>query len=316
MDVLVDTDPGIGTVGVDPEDALALALAFASPELDVRAVTCVQGNVPIRHSVAGAARVLERLGREHVALAAGAERPLAGTARRAQLRRLAESDARGRILPAAEMPPGEPRAVELILRTARACADLTVVAIGPLTNLAAALVADPSLAGRLTRVVVMGGAFETPGNVTPTAEFNFFMDPEAAQIVLAAGVTPVLVGLDVCHRTHLTRDLLARVGFRSPFGRLLREACSDWLYGSDDGPHLYDSLAVACAISPDLFELTPAFVHVETASEPLAGTSAAWLPGRASAWSRPDVPDNAMIATDVDLHAFEALLSDRVLAHL
>jgi inosine-uridine nucleoside N-ribohydrolase len=316
MDVVLDTDPGIGTVGVDPEDALALALAFASPEVDVRAVTCVQGNVPIRHSLASARRVLERLGREHVALAAGAERPLAGPARHAQRRRLAEAGGRDRILPAVEGPIGEPRAVELILRTARACSDLTVVAIGPLTNLAAALLAEPSLAGRLARVVVMGGAFETPGNVTPTAEFNFFMDPEAAQIVLDAGVTPVLVGLDVCHRTHLTREQLAAVGFRSPFGRLLLEASRDWLYGSEDGPHLYDSLAVACAVAPERFELTPAFVHVETASEPLAGTSAAWLPGRASAWSRPDVADNALIATDVDLQAFETLFSERVLAHL
>jgi inosine-uridine nucleoside N-ribohydrolase len=106
------------------------------------------------------------------------------------------------------------------------------------------------------------------------------------------------------------------VGFHSPFGRLLQDASSDWLHASDDGPHLYDSLAVACAIRPDLFELTPALVHVETASEPLAGTSAAWLPGRASAWSRPDVPDNALIATDVDLQAFQTLFNDRVLAQL
>jgi purine nucleosidase len=316
MDVVIDTDPGIGTVGVDPEDSLALAMAFGSPELEVRAVTCVQGNVPVRHSVASAARVLELLDQQHVPLAAGRERPLADGTRQAQLRRLAESDRRDRVLPAFDGPLGDVRAVELIIRTARECAGLTLVAIGPLTNVAAALLADPSLAGRLEHVVVMGGAFETPGNVTPTAEFNFFMDPEAAQIVLAAGVTPVLVGLDVCHRTHLTRDQLADVGFSSPFGRFLREACADWLLDNDDGPHLYDSLAVACAIKPDMFELTPAFVHVETASEPLSGTSVAWLPGRASAWSRPDVLDNALVATDVDLEAFEELFSERVLARL
>jgi inosine-uridine nucleoside N-ribohydrolase len=316
VDVVVDTDLALGTVGVDPEDSLALALALASPEVNVRAVTCVQGNVPVRHSVAGAARLLELLGYAHVPLAAGAERPLAGEARKLQFRRLAESDRQERVLPAAEGLLRAPRAVELLLRTARECPNLTVIAIGPLTNLAGALVADPSLAGRLERVVIMGGAFETPGNVTPTAEFNLFMDPEAAQVVLASGITPVLVGLDVCHRTHLTPALLAGVGFRSPFGRLLRESSADWLFNSDDGPHLYDSLAVACAVKPDLFELTPALVHVETESDRLAGTSAAWLPGRASGWSRPNVPDNALIATDIDLEGFEALFSERVLAHL
>ena len=102
--------------------------------------------------------------------------------------------------PAARATPyAQPRAVETILRTARTSDGLTIVAIGPLTNLAAALVADPALSDRLEKVVVMGGAFEVPGNITPTAEFNFFMDPEAAQIVLEAGVRPVLVGLDVCH---------------------------------------------------------------------------------------------------------------------
>ncbi|MBE2320974.1 nucleoside hydrolase [Solirubrobacter sp. CPCC 204708] len=316
MDVVIDTDPGIGTVGVDPEDSLALALAFASGELDVRAVTCVQGNVPVRHSFASAARVLELLDRQHVPLAAGHERPLGGAARHEQLRRLAESGRRARVLPAAEGPLAEPRAVELIVRTAREHAPLTVIAIGPLTNLASALLADPSLPDRLERVVVMGGAFETPGNVTPTAEFNFFMDPEAANVVLASGLTPVLLGLDICHRTHLTPEQLTQVGFHSPFGRFLRRVSDEWLHGSDDGPHLYDSLAVACAVNSDLFEYTPALVHVETASEPLAGTSAAWLPGRASAWSRPDRPDNALIATDVDLEAFESLFGARVLARL
>src|SRR4051794_11577258 len=159
---------------------------------------------PGRHSYANAVHLLDLLERTDVPVAAGAQRPLLAARRPEQLRWLAERDALDRVIPAATRPYPTPRAVELIVRTARDCDRLTVVALGPLTNVAAALLTDPDLVTRLERVVVMGGAFEVAGNVTPTAEFNFFMDPEAAQIVLETGVRPELVGLDVCHRTHLT----------------------------------------------------------------------------------------------------------------
>ena len=320
MDVLIDTDPGMGTLGSEPEDSLAITMALVSPEVSVRAITCVQGNVPVRHSYANAAHLLELLGRADIPLAAGEERPLLGTRRREQLRWLSESDARDRVVALAQPPYAQPRAVETILRTARASDGLTIVAIGPLTNLAAALVADPDLSDRLESVVVMGGAFEEPGNVTPTAEFNFFMDPEAAQIVLESGVRPVLVGLDVCHQTHLTRRQIAATGFTTELGRFVRRACASWLPGTagseDHGPNLYDTLAMAGAFRPGLLTLEPAFVQIETASEAGAGTSIAWLPGRASAWSRPDDGDNALVATGVDVAGFEALFADRVLARL
>jgi len=308
----------MGTLGADPEDSLAITMALVSPEARVRAITCVQGNVPVRHSYANAAHLLRLLDRTDVPLAAGSERPLLGERRPQQLRWLAERDASERVLPAAERPFPQPRAVELILRTARDVDGLTIVAIGPLTNVAAALVADPGLAGRLERVVVMGGAYEVPGNITPTAEFNFFMDPDAAQIVLDGGVRPLLVGLDVCHRTHLTRRQLATAGFETTLGRFVRRACSPWLQTvhADDGPHLYDSLAVASVIRPELIGVEPALVQVETAGDASAGTSVAWLPGRSSAWSRPDLPDNALVATAVDVEAFEALFAERVLSRL
>src|SRR4051794_4831417 len=315
MDVLIDTDPGMGTLGADPEDGLAITLALSSPELTVRAITCVQGNVPVRHSLANATHLLELLDRGDVRVAAGLEQPLLGARRRQQLRWLAETDGWERLIPAAERPYPSPRAVEVILRAARESDGLTIVAIGPLTNIAAALVAEPELAGLVERVVVMGGAFEEPGNITPTAEFNFFMDPEAAQIVLDAGVRPVLVGLDVCHQTHLTGEQVATTGVKSPLGRFVERACRSWLpTEADDGPNLYDSLAVAAALRPQLLTLEPALVQIETDSEALAGTSAAWLPGRFSAWSRPDGPDNALVATGVDVDAFAALFAERVLA--
>ena len=257
MDVLIDTDTGMGTLGSDPDDGLAIALALASPEVTVRAITCVMGNVPLSHVYANAAHLLQVLGRTDVPLAAGAERPLLH--RRDPLRWLAE----------------------------RATCE---------------------------RVVIMGGAFEVPGNVTPTAEFNFFMDPEAAQIVLDAGVRPVLVGLDVCHRTRLAPSQLAGTAFDTELGRFVEHACAAWLphTGADDGPYLYDSLTVAAALEPKLLTLEPAFVHVE----PAVGTSVAWLPDRPSAWSRPARRDNALVATDVDVDAFAAQFAERVLAQL
>jgi purine nucleosidase len=320
MDVLIDTDPGMGTLGSDPEDSLAITMALVSPEVTVRAITCVHGNVPVRHSYANAAHLLDLLGRTDVPLAAGEERPLLGMRRREPLRWLAERDAYERVIAVAQAPVANPRAVELILRTARTSDGLTIVAIGPLTNLAAALVADPALSDRLEKVVVMGGAFEVPGNVTPTAEFNFFMDPEAAQIVLESGVRPVLVGLDVCHQTHLTGRQVAATGFTTELGRFVQRACAAWLpamaASGDEGPHLYDTLAMAGAFRPGLLTLESAFVQIETASEAGGGTSIAWLPGRPSAWSRPDGGDNALVATGVDVAGFDALFTDRVLAQL
>jgi inosine-uridine nucleoside N-ribohydrolase len=320
MDVLIDTDPGMGTLGSDPEDSLAITLGLVSPEMTVRAITCVHGNVPVRHSYANAAHLLGLLGRTDVPLAAGAERPLLGIRRRHALRWLAERDAYDRVLPVAQRPYPAPRAVELILRAARTSDGLTIVAIGPLTNLAAALVAEPTLSDQLANVVVMGGAFEVPGNITPTAEFNFFMDPEAAQIVLESGLRPVLVGLDVCHQTHLTGRQISETGFNTELGRFVRRACAAWLpdidASEDQGPHLYDTLAIASVFCPELLALESAFVRIETASDVGAGTSIAWLPGRPSAWSRPDGEDNALVATGVDVTSFQALVRERILARL
>src|SRR4051794_11158183 len=165
MDVLIDTDPGLGTVGADPEDALAITMALNSPELAVRAITCVHGNVPIDHSMANLTHLLELLGRTDIPSAAGQELPLLADRREQQRRWLTERAGYQRVIPAAAQPYPEPRAVELMLHTARASGHLTIVAIGPLTNIAVALLADPLFATRLDRLVVMGGAFEVPGNV-------------------------------------------------------------------------------------------------------------------------------------------------------
>lgn len=275
MDVVIDTDPGLGTLGADPEDALAIALALASPELIVRALTCVHGNVPLRHGFGNAAQLLAVLGRTDVPLAAGHAGPLEPHPEHA--RWLAERDGWERVVPTPPLP--EPRAVEVL------AAATTVIAIGPLTNVAEALRSGVAF----ERVIVMGGAFTVPGNVTATAEFNLFADPRAAQLVLDAGVRPLFVGLDVCHQTHLPAKPAGALG------ALFAHAAAPWL--ASDGPYLYDSLAVAAAIRPDLLTVEPA--HVRIAPD---GTSRVG-----------DGPPNALVARAVDADAFHALLAERVL---
>src|SRR5215216_7571480 len=139
----------MGTLGSEPEDGLAITMGLVSPEVTVRAITCVHGNVPLRHSYANTAHLLGLLGRADVPLAAGEQRPLLGARRRAPLRWLEERDAYDRVLSAAQRPFPAPRAVELILRTAWMSDGLTIIAIGPLTNLAAALLSEPTLSDRL-----------------------------------------------------------------------------------------------------------------------------------------------------------------------
>jgi len=128
------------------------------------------------------------------------------------------------------------------------------------------------------------------------------------------------VGLDVCHRTHLTSRQIAATGLTTELGRLVKRACGAWLPAVDapenEGPHLYDTLAMAGALRPELLTIEEAFVQIETVSEAAAGTSLAWLPGRSSAWTRPDGAANALVATGVDVGGFDALFTERVLAQL
>lgn len=319
--LLIDTDPAMGTLSSDPEDSFAITFAARSPEATLSAISCVQGNVPVRHSHANARHLLDLIDRPEIPLAAGREQPSNPNRRPEQLRWLAEKDAWRRVIPPAERPYPAPDAVTLISDTARdAAGDLTVVAIGPLTNIAAALTADPDLAGRIGKLVVMGGAFEVPGNITPCAEFNFWMDPDAADTVLNSGLRPLLVGLDVCNRTKLTRDQIAATGIKTDLGQFVQKSCAAWFdameKAGEGGLHLFDTLSVAAALIPDLLRTEPAYVRLDTGTSVAQGASAAWLPGRPSEWSRPTETANADVAVDLDLDLFTRLFADRVLAAL
>ena len=253
---LIDTDPGI-------DDALALLMAWGSPELRVDAITTVAGNV----AVTTATRNLDRL----LELRHPVPAPRVGVGAAAPLNRslvTAEhyhgDDGLGGLAdwPSAAAGPGaRPRAVDLIVETAgRSGGDLTMVALGPLTNVAQALEADAARLASIRRLVVMGGAVDVPGNVTPTAEFNFHVDPEAAARVFEVGLTLDVVPLDATRQARVTRARLLDALGRTP-GRLADQiaAFTAHAFRADDprGIALHDPLAVGAAIDPALIEWEP-----------------------------------------------------------
>jgi inosine-uridine nucleoside N-ribohydrolase len=253
MPVVIDTDPGI-------DDALALLFAWNSPEIQVEVITTVAGNVTIE---AASTNLLRLLALRHPVprpvVAAGAPGPLARALTTAT--RYHGEDGLGDLpdWPEVEPLPGSPGAVEVILDAARRHErNLTIIALGPLTNLALALKEDAGALERVGRIVAMGGAVDVPGNVTPTAEFNMFVDPEAAHRVLAAGLPLEIVPLDATRQA-----VLPRAGMRATLGRAtgplasriqgfsergFRIAHSD----GEQGMALHDPLAVGLALDPSL----------------------------------------------------------------
>jgi purine nucleosidase/pyrimidine-specific ribonucleoside hydrolase len=318
--LLIDTDPGI-------DDALAILLALASPEARIEAVTVVAGNVPVDLAVANARRILAVAAPTPMPpVIRGAEAPLKralvtaghvhGQDGLGNLDRFVDPDGRLRY---PEPPPViETRsAAEAILETVdRWGPELTVVALGPLTNVAAAAALDARRLARAGRVVVMGGAVTVPGNVTPAAEFNFFVDPEAAAQVLEAGLAVELIPLDVTRRVVLAQAALTERLRRCPDDRIARFILDFTLHGfafggaqEGGGIVLHDPLAMAVALDPSLVTFEPMSVEVECEGKLTRGLSLAdrrTLPSH-----RKRVP-SCRVAMDVDADAVLRLFLERL----
>ena len=251
--VLIDTDPGI-------DDALALLLAWSSPEIQVDAITTVAGNVPLDSASTNVLRLLAlRRPTPRPIVAPGAASPLARALTTAT--RYHGEDGLGDLpdWPGVEPATASPDAVSVIVDAARRHGrELTLVALGPLTNLALALKEDAAAVGRVGRVVAMGGAVDVPGNVTPTAEFNMNVDPEAAHRVLAARLPLELVPLDATRQAVLPRAGMRAALARSPGPLASRiQAFSERAFriahgDGSQGVALHDPLAVAVAVDPSL----------------------------------------------------------------
>ena len=256
--VLIDTDPGT-------DDALAMMMALNSAELDVLGFTTVGGNARLADTTRNALRLLKYLGKTDVAVFRGSARPLRGMFRYAY-------DVHGRAglgvrLPSPLTAPHAERAPQFIAEMASVHRhDLMVIALGPLTNIARAMALEPQLAVWVKQMVVMGGAVEVPGNVTPHAEFNIYNDPVAAGAVLSSGIPVTLIGLDVTRQTYFTAAASPWVGGDMPAARLSRRILAGSLGSRRDLVrfHLHDPLAVVAAIRPDLFSYKQATMTVET----------------------------------------------------
>ncbi|MRG54500.1 nucleoside hydrolase [Phyllobacterium sp. SYP-B3895] len=304
--IIIDTDPG-------QDDALAILLAFSSPELDVLGITAVAGNVPLALTELNARKICELAGRPDAKVFAGADRPL--------LRPLITAEhvhgktgLDGPDLPVPTMPLQTQHAVDFIIETLRReePGSVTLCALGPLTNVAQVLIRAPELAPRIREIVLMGGGFFEGGNITPTAEFNIHVDPHAAQIVLQSGVPVTILPLDVTHKALSTAKRVDR--FRN-MGTRAGDACVELLefferfdeekYGSDGGP-LHDPNVIAYLLKPELYGGRTCNVTVEAANELTLGmTVVDW-------WGVTDRPSNAYYIRDVDDEGFFDLLIERI----
>jgi len=247
--LVIDTDPGI-------DDALALLLALASPEVDLRLVTTVHGNVDLAQTTENALRVLHLAGRSDVPVAAGARTSLVVPQPERAGHVHGAAGLGGVVLPSSPATVDPRPAVVALAELLRSSEQpVTVAAIGPLTNIALLLAVYPDEAARIGRLVVMGGSATRGGNVTSAAEFNIWADPEAAAVVLAAGLPTVLVGLDVTLPTVLTEAGIARFAAAGPVGATAGAVLRQYLdharssYGTD-GVVVHDALAVTEAIAP------------------------------------------------------------------
>ena len=304
--IIIDTDPG-------QDDAVAILLALASPELEILGITCVAGNVPLPLTTRNARMICELAGRPQMKVFAGCERPLARhliTAEHVH----GKSGLDGTDLPDPAMPMSEGHAVDFIIDTLRAetPGSVTLCALGPLTNLATAFQRAPDIASRVSEVVLMGGAYFEVGNITPAAEFNIHVDPEAAEIVFKSGVPLVVMPLDVTHKALTTR---ARVEAFRALGTPVGHAVAGWTdfferfdmakYGSEGAP-LHDPCTVAYLLQPDLFSGRHINVEIETRGEFTLGmTVADW-------WRVSGRQPNAMFMSDIDAEGFFALLTERI----
>lgn len=299
--VLIDCDPGV-------DDAIALLLALASPELDVLGVTAVAGNQTLERTTANALRVVELAGRADVPVAAGADRPLVRELVVSKVH--GESGLGGWDLPEVRGTAVEEHAVDLLARIALASPEpVTLVALGPLTNVALLLSLQPEAAARLGGIVLMGGAFG-PGNVTPLAEFNVWTDPEAAARVFSSGLDVTMVGLDVTLQACMTAAEVGRLG-RGRVARFVAGLYESYeskyvSYRTLEGAPVHDAVAVAAVVRPELLTLSARRVEVGRGLE--AGRGQTVVDLRDSSRAEP----TASVAVGIDAPGFLELLVERL----
>ncbi|MBS1049869.1 nucleoside hydrolase [Gluconobacter japonicus] len=304
--IIIDTDPG-------QDDAVAILLALASPELQVDAITTVAGNVPLSQTTKNACALLELAGREEAPVYAGAARPLHKAPISAEHVH-GETGMGGANLPEPRLRAQAIDAATHLVDVLRKepAGSITLVCLGPMTNLAHALTHAPDIAPKIAHLVAMGGAQREGGNITPTAEFNFFVDPHAAKIVMGAGIPTTLLPLDVTHRAIATPRRLASIAdLKTPIGDMVvrmlgaEDRFEKMKYGWEGGA-LHDPLTIGWLLWPDLFSGRECNVEIEVDAPLCLGQSVVDL------WKVTDRPCNALWIDHVDSDAFYTRLTERL----
>jgi purine nucleosidase len=305
--IIIDTDPG-------QDDAVAILLALASPdEIEVLGITAVAGNVPLSLTEKNSRIICELAGRPDIAVYAGCDRPLKRKLVTAEHVH-GKTGLDGPKLPEPEIKLQEKHGVDFIIDTIMQEPEnsISLCPLGPLTNIASAILKQPKIISRIKKIVLMGGAYFEVGNITPTAEFNIFVDPDAAKIVFEAGIDMVVMPLDVTHKALVTRE--RNEAFRqlqSPVGIAVAEM-TDFFerfdkekYGSSGAP-LHDPCVTAYLIDPKIFSGKNINVEIETKSELTLGmTVADW-------WGVTDRKANTFFVGDLDSDRFFSLLTERL----
>ncbi|WP_337268024.1 nucleoside hydrolase [Oryzifoliimicrobium ureilyticus] len=304
--IIIDTDPG-------QDDAAAIMLAFGSPsEIEILGITAVAGNVPLSYTSRNARIICELCGRTDTRVFAGADKPIKRKLVTAEHVH-GKTGLDGPVLPEPTMALQQGHAVDFIVDTIRREEEgsVTLCTLGPLTNIALAFEKAPDIVSRIRELVMMGGGFFEGGNITPAAEFNIYVDPEAADIVFRSGVPIVMMPLDVTHQLLTRKD---RVGRMAEIGTPPAKAMVEMLefferfdvekYGSDGGP-LHDPTVIAYLLKPELFSGRECNVEIETKSELTEGmTVVDW-------WHVTDRKRNAKVMRFVDADGFFDLLIER-----
>ena len=304
--IIIDTDPG-------QDDALAILLALGSPELDVLGLTCVAGNVPLSYTTRNARLICELVGRSDVKVFAGCDRPIVRPLVTAEEVH-GETGFDGPHWDPPTMVLQEQHAVDWMIETLMAADDgeITICHVGPVTNIAMALVREPRIVPKIAQIVTMGGGYFAGGNITPAAEFNVYVDPHAADVMYRSGVPIVTMPLDVTHKALMSRQWIDSVrGIGGQLGEKTYAMLSFYerydleRYGDFGGP-LHDPATIAYLIKPELYDGKNVYVEVETHSELTMGMTVV------DYWENRGQPSNCRWISEVDSDGFFALIHDRL----
>lgn len=303
--LLIDCDPG-------KDDAVALLLALASPEaLNILGVATVAGNVPLSMTQKNARKICELAGRADVLVHAGCPRPMLHTLITAEHVH-GSSGLDGADLPEPRMPLQAMHGVNFLINTLmNSASEITLATLGPLTNIAVAIIQEPAIVSRIGEIVLMGGAI-TEGNVTPSAEFNIYVDPHAAHVVLNSGIKLTMISLDVTHQVITTPERLAAIRALSTPAAIATANLLEY-YGEHDisryglpGAPLHDPCVIAYLLQPDLFKSCHFYVEVETRSELTMGRTVVDL------WNSSKQQPNVNVVQTIDTEGFYRLLTERL----